>query len=222
MIEQGHRSGDRVAATAPEARYAYYRRCQVFRRNGEQCKAPAEKGAQICYAHAGQLAMAVRREQERKAVLSDAVAEMRKRGRPDCDMADLFTDFNGIQMTLAVVARAVIHGRIDCKTAGQMLVHLQTMSKLLWMQYSKTKISPLIHTDHNDLKKIQNPKTLPRINTDEADQKETCVRENFTVTFFKHRPALALSDRGTKVLQFDAMLFGDRCRGHSPPKSKIA
>ena len=35
----------------PEARYAYYRRCQEFRRNGEQCKAPAEKDAQICHAH---------------------------------------------------------------------------------------------------------------------------------------------------------------------------
>jgi hypothetical protein len=53
----------------PEARYAYYRRCQVFRKGGEQCKAPAEKGSHICYAHAGQLAMAVRRERERRAVL---------------------------------------------------------------------------------------------------------------------------------------------------------
>lgn len=44
-----------------EARYAYYRRCQVFRKGGAQCKAPAEKGSHICYAHAGQLATAVRR-----------------------------------------------------------------------------------------------------------------------------------------------------------------
>ncbi|HWS16423.1 MAG TPA: hypothetical protein VN223_00330, partial [Candidatus Elarobacter sp.] len=63
----------------PEAHYGYYRRCQVFRRNGEQCKTPAEKGALICYAHAGQLAMAVRRERERRAVLAEAVAEMRRR-----------------------------------------------------------------------------------------------------------------------------------------------
>ena len=112
----------------PEARYAYYRRCQVFRRNGVQCKAPAEKGAQICHAHAGQLAMAVRRERERRAMLAEAVAEMRKQGRPECEMADLFTDFKGIQVTLAVMARAVINGRIDCKTAGQMVVQLQTMS----------------------------------------------------------------------------------------------
>ena len=120
---------------APEARYAYYRRCQVFRRNGVQCKAPAETGSQICHAHAGQLAMAVRRERERRAVLAEAVAEMRKRGRPECEMADLFTSFKGIQVTTAVMARAVISGRIDCKTAGQMVVHLQAMSKLLWVYH---------------------------------------------------------------------------------------
>jgi hypothetical protein len=117
---------------APEARYSYYRRCQVFKRNGVQCKAPAEKGAQICHAHASQLAMAVRRERERRAMLAEAVAEMRRRGRPECEMADLFTDFKGIQVTTAVMARAVITGRIDCKTAGQMVVQLQICSKLLW------------------------------------------------------------------------------------------
>lgn len=56
----------------PEARYSYYRRCQIFRKGGEQCKAPAEKGSHICYAHAGQLAAAVRRERERRAVLAEA------------------------------------------------------------------------------------------------------------------------------------------------------
>src|SRR6478672_4881603 len=95
-----------AAERIPEARYAYYRRCQVFRKGGAQCKAPAEKGSQICYAHAGQLAMAVRRERERRAVLAEAVAQMRKRGRPDCEMADLFMDFKGINVTLAVMAQA--------------------------------------------------------------------------------------------------------------------
>jgi hypothetical protein len=103
----------------------------VFKRNGAQCKAPAEKGSHICHAHARQLATAVRRDRERRAVLADAVAEMRKRGRPECEMADLFTSFKGIQVTTAVMARAVITDKIDCKTAGQMVVHLQTVSKLL-------------------------------------------------------------------------------------------
>jgi hypothetical protein len=129
--EERRQEPSRVA----EARFAFYRRCQVFRRNGEQCKAPAEKGSHICYAHAGQLAAAVRRERERRAVLTEAVAEMRRRGRPECEMADLFTDFKGINVTLAVMARALIAGRIDCKTAGQMVVYLQTISKLLWLYH---------------------------------------------------------------------------------------
>jgi hypothetical protein len=135
----------------PAARYDYYRRCQVFRKGGEQCKAPAEKGSHICYAHAGQLAMAVRRERERQAVLAEAVMQMRKSGRPDCEIADLFMDFKGINMTLAVMGQAVITGRIDCKTAGRLLMQLQTMSKLLRMM--KTKNSPLINTDDTDLLK---------------------------------------------------------------------
>ena len=135
----------------PEARYAYYRRCQVFRKSGEQCKAPAEEGASICYAHAGQRAMEFRRDLERRIVLAEAVAEIRRQGRPDFEMADLFMDFKSIQVTLAVVARALIHDRIDRKTAGRLLVQLQTMSKLLWMHGKKTKL-PLINTGNADLK----------------------------------------------------------------------
>ncbi|HLK06440.1 MAG TPA: hypothetical protein VKV30_00800 [Candidatus Angelobacter sp.] len=138
----------------PEARFAYYRRCQLFRRNGEQCKAPAETGAQICHAHAAQQAMAFRRELERRIVLAEAVAEMRRLGRPECELADLLTDFKGIQVTLAVVSRALIAGRIDCKTAGRLLVRLQTMSKLSWMVHrTKTKNLPLINTDNTDMKR---------------------------------------------------------------------
>jgi hypothetical protein len=137
---------------APEARYAYYRRCQVFRR-GEQCKAPAEMGSHICYAHAGQLAMAQRRERERQAVLAEAVAQMRQRGNPDCEMADLFMDLKGINMTLAVMAKALIAGRIDCKTAGRLLVQLQTVSKLLRMM--KSQPLPRINTDSTDLQKAK-------------------------------------------------------------------
>jgi hypothetical protein len=116
----------------PEARYSYYRRCQVFRGNGEQCKAPAEKSTQICHAHAAQQAMALRRERERQAVLAEAVAEMRRRGRPELEAKDLLMDFNGIQVTIAKMAQALIDGRIDCTTAGRLAMDLQTMSKLLW------------------------------------------------------------------------------------------
>src|SRR5438270_8437257 len=101
----------------PEARYAYYKRCQIFRKGREQCKAPAEKGSHICHAHAGQLATTVRRERERRAVLEEAVFRMRKSGKPECEMADLFMDPKRINVTLAVMAKALIDGRIDCKTA---------------------------------------------------------------------------------------------------------
>jgi hypothetical protein len=137
----------------PEARYAYYRRCQVFRKGGEQCKAPAEKGSHICYSHAGQVALAQRRERERQAVLAEAVAQMRQRGKPDCEMADLFVDLKSINMTVAVMAKALIAGRIDCKTAGRLLVQLQTVSKLLRMV--KTKPLPLIDTDNTDLREAK-------------------------------------------------------------------
>ncbi|HLK08018.1 MAG TPA: hypothetical protein VKV30_08760 [Candidatus Angelobacter sp.] len=214
----------------PEARYAYYRRCQVFKRNGVQCKGPAETGSQICHAHASQLATAVRRERERRAVLMEAVAEMRKRGRPECEMADLFTDFKGIQVTTAVMARAVITGKIDSKTAGQLVVHLQTISKLLWQIHRKgrkgRKDLPLIHTDATDLKKLPNPKPflrmnadpgkmpkpklLPRINADDADWKRFA------------RCADRPSGAGAKVLQFAAMAFGNGSRAHGPPELKAA
>jgi len=105
----------------------------VFRKGGEQCKAPAETGSLICHAHAGQLAMAVRRERERRAVLEEAVAEMRRRGNPEFEAKDLFMDFKGIQVTIGVMARALINGRIDCKTGGRLVVQLQTASKLLRM-----------------------------------------------------------------------------------------
>jgi len=134
----------------PEGRYSYYRRCQVFRKGGEQCRAPAEKGSHICYAHAGQLAMSVRRERERRAVLAEAVAEMRRQGQTECELENLLTHFKGIQVTVAVMARAIIGGRIDCKTAGRLVVHLQTMSKLLWTLH-KSKTLPLINADNTDL-----------------------------------------------------------------------
>jgi hypothetical protein len=152
----------------PEARYAYYRRCQVFRKGGEQCKAPAEKGSQICYAHAAQQAMALRREIERGVVLAEAVAEMRRRGQPECEMADLFMDFKGINVTLSVMARALIAGRIDCKTAGQMVVHLQTCSKLLWQIHRKGREGrkgeqelPRICSDERRLDREQELPALP-------------------------------------------------------------
>jgi hypothetical protein len=196
---------------SPEARYAYYRRCQVFRKSGAQCKAPAEKGSHICHAHAGQLAMAVRRERERRAVLAEAVAQMRKRGKPECEMADLFMDFKGINVTLAVTAQAVIDGRIDCKTAGRLVVHLQTVSKLLWMIHregrkgrKERQISPQICADERRLDQPEEKtnlttetrrhgeqqKPLPRINTDDTDLGKPGKEQHLTTELPRHREQL--------------------------------
>jgi hypothetical protein len=164
----------------PEARYAYYRRCQVFRKGGEQCKAPAEKGSHICYAHAGQLATAVRRERDLRAVLEEAVAQMRKRGKPECEMADLFMDFKGINMTLAVMAQAVIAGRIDCKTAGRLVVQLQTFSKLLWQIHRKGTST----TEARRHGEKQN--RLPLIDTDDTDQKKAAEEPKLTTEARRH------------------------------------
>jgi hypothetical protein len=136
--------------------------CQLFRGNGDQCKAPAEKGSAICHVHAAQQAMALRRERERRAVLAEAVAEMRRQGKPECEMKDLFTDFKSIQVTLAVMAQALIEGRIDCKTAGRLVLHLQIMSKLLWIYHRKgrqgrkeNQESPQIYADERRLKPVE-------------------------------------------------------------------
>jgi hypothetical protein len=157
MVEQQYRN-ESLHGKVPEERYAYYRRCQVFRKNGEQCKAPAEKGRHLCYAHAGQDALALRRKLELMVVLAEAVRQMRARGQAGFEVADIFMDFNAIQITLAVMAHAVIDGRIDCKTAGRLVVQLQMASKLLWMVHRKgRKTLPLINADHTDLK------GLPRV-----------------------------------------------------------
>lgn len=115
---------------------------------------------------AGQLAMAVRREQDLRAVLEEAVAQMRKRGRPECEMADLFMDFKGINMTLAVMAQAVIDGRIDCKTAGRLVVQLQTFSKLLWQIHRKGT------STEEAQRHGEKPNRLPLINAGDTDLKK--------------------------------------------------
>ena len=182
MVETSTVKRDRQT---PTARYAYYRRCQEFRRNGEQCKAPAEKGTHVCHAHAGQRAMAVRRERERLAVLAEAVEQMRRRGRPGFEMADLFMDFKGIQVTIAVMARALIDGRIDCKTAGKLAVDLQRMSKLLWMVHKKCKTIPRMNTDNTDLRTLLK---APEANAEKHSATNRREKTRITeVTVFKKR-----------------------------------
>jgi hypothetical protein len=212
VIEQVHRNNEPTAARVPEARYSYYRRCQVFRRNGQQCKAPAEKGSHICYAHAGQLATAVRRERERRAVLTEAVAEMRRQGHAKCELANLLTDFKGIQVTLAVMARAIIGGRIDCKTAGRLAVHLQTISKLLWTLH-KDKSLPLINADNTDLRDVA--KSNPA-----ANEREKARIVLVSSRFNAEKAELATIGRAE--ISLEERVYRDRGQAHGPPKLRAA
>ena len=216
----------------PQARYGYYRRCQVFRRNGEQCKAPAEKGSHICYAHAGQQAMALRRDLERRVVLAEAVAEMRRKGHTECELENLLMDFKGIQVTLAVMSRAIIGGRIDCKTAGRLIVHLQTISKLLWTLH-KNKTLPLINADNADCK--ESPKALganaanlaanereksrivlvpPGFRTEKAESQDRKYQSPYRIVVVDE-------DTGAKI-SLEEHVSRDRCRAHGPPKLRAA
>jgi hypothetical protein len=97
---------------APEARYAYYRRCQQFRRNGQQCKAPAMKGEQICHRHAEQADMKRRRAEQRREILS----------KPGAGLGS----FRAIQRTIGELAGAILAGSIDRKAAGRLMVDIQT------------------------------------------------------------------------------------------------
>jgi len=196
VAEQAHRNGSPTAAREPEARYSYYRRCQVFRKGGEQCKAPAEKGSHICYAHAAQQATAFRQDLERRILLAEAVAEMRRQGHTECELENLLMDFKGIQVTLAVMARAIIGGRIDCKTAGRLVVHLQTMSKLLWTLH-KNKTLPLINADNADLEDVakKNPASSDVEDTRKERARKTEASEVMTSRDTERRQLTVAYDR---------------------------
>ncbi len=111
--------GDRcrdIAPRAPEARYAYYRRCQQFRHNGEQCKAPAMKGESICHRHAEQVDAERRREEQWRELLA----------RPGVG----FESFAAIQRTLSELVAALFEGSIDHKTAVRLIVDIQNAIRM--------------------------------------------------------------------------------------------
>lgn len=93
----------------PEARYAYYRRCQQFRRNGRQCKAPALKGEDLCYMHDVQARTERRREEFRRSL-----------GLPEP-----WGPGPAMQRAIREVARALLDGRIDESTAGRLLFEMR-------------------------------------------------------------------------------------------------
>jgi hypothetical protein len=92
----------------PEERYGYYRRCQRFRRNGQQCKAPAMKDTDRCYKHQEQ-------------------ADIERRRRAQYTLPPL-VDLKAVQRAIGDVAQALIQDRIDEDYAGELLQKLENAS----------------------------------------------------------------------------------------------
>lgn len=114
-----------------EERYAYYRRCQVLRKNGEQCKAPAEKGERVCYRHSAQIEAARRGWEARQRVLEDAAASARAAGEKIGEPDELWMSLSGLRWVLFSAARAVADDRIDCATAGRLMAEVQARTRML-------------------------------------------------------------------------------------------
>ena len=94
-----------------EVRYGYYRRCQRFRRNGQQCKAPAMKDAEVCYKH-----------QER--------ADMERRWRAQYTLPPL-VDLATVRRAIGDVMQALVQDRIDEGYAAGLLQELEKASVVL-------------------------------------------------------------------------------------------
>ena len=157
-----------------------------------------------------------------------------RRGKPECEMEDLFMDFKGIQVTLAVMARAVITGRIDCKTAGQLVVQLQTISKLLWTLH-KNKTVPQINTDHSDWKEL--PKAMEanagKLGANEPEKARIVLIISSRFSAEKAEPQARKyrgpdeiigrvdEDTGAQI-RLEERGYRDRGQAHGPPKLRAA
>jgi hypothetical protein len=91
-----------------EERHGYYRRCQRFRRNGQQCKAPALKGSDRCYKHQEQ-------------------ADIEQRRQKQFTLLPL-VDLKTVQREIRNVAQALLNDRIDEDYAGELLQELERAS----------------------------------------------------------------------------------------------
>jgi hypothetical protein len=94
-----------------EARYGYYRRCQRFRRNGQQCKAPAMKDADVCYKH-----------QQR--------ADLERRWRAQYTLPPL-VDLATWRQAISDVTQGLWQGHIDEDYAAELLQKLERASMVL-------------------------------------------------------------------------------------------
>jgi len=91
--------------------YGYYRRCQRFRKNGQQCKAPAMKDADVCYKH-----------QQR--------ADRERRWRAQYTLPPL-VDLATVRRAISDVAQGLWQGSIDEDYAAELLQKLERASVVL-------------------------------------------------------------------------------------------
>ncbi|HEY2360924.1 MAG TPA: hypothetical protein VGK36_07410 [Candidatus Angelobacter sp.] len=109
-VSGGNRS-EALQGQIVEDRYGYYRRCQRFRKNGQQCKAPAMKDAEVCYKHQGQ-------------------ADIERRRRAQYTLPPL-VDLATVQRALGDVTQALWQDRIDEDYASELLQKLERASMVL-------------------------------------------------------------------------------------------
>lgn len=131
MIESGSTA---ESCRRAEARYAYYRRCQQFMKNGQQCRCPAEKGTPICRNHRQQWEMMWRRERQRFELLV-RVAGARGLKWPE----QVFGDWESVQMLMSALALELFSGTMDEKVAGRLLVEVQAAVKVLRIKTHTTE-----------------------------------------------------------------------------------
>jgi hypothetical protein len=119
-VERGVRLNQQL-----QARYAYYRRCQVVMGSGEQCRCPALKGSDICRNHAEQKRTAERRLKQQVEVLSRAAEKLAKSTGRKSVIEDVFESRRGIQLALDEAMHAIVEDRIDEKAVRELLGELE-------------------------------------------------------------------------------------------------
>lgn len=109
-----------------EAQYDYYRRCRAQKLSGEQCKAPAMKGHDICRKHAEHREKALLAEGQRRDFAARASANQDGK-----DATVILGDAKSLQGTIRDLMQAMLDGRLDEDVAGAMLDELALRHGLL-------------------------------------------------------------------------------------------
>jgi hypothetical protein len=128
MTESGSRAENCGRA---EERYSYYRRCQEYMKDRQQCRCPAQKGSDTCRNHAEQKEMAERRMAQKVEVMGRAAEKMSQATGWRHAIEDVFLSRRGVQAAINEAALALIENRLDEKSAKELVVELQSAMGVL-------------------------------------------------------------------------------------------